>query len=809
MSTGMRICPVCETPTEESTCPEHGVSTVDPAILKQFEQHRLEIGEVIAERYRVEGFLGAGGMGGVYKCAQLNIQRPVAVKTLKRELMANQSHMKRFYLEARAASQLDHPNIVRIYDYGVDETQGLAYIAMEYLPGESLRQVLKRRGRLPEKEACHLLSQVAKALVSAHKVGMVHRDLKPANVNIRDLAAGEVEAKVLDFGLAKLTEDDLEEGEGLTETGVALGTPFYMSPEQVSGKPVDFRSDLYSLGCVLYELLQGNRPYQASGRTELAIKHVSAPVPDLSKELVDGEAPSAGLRSVLRMLMAKSADHRPDDTELVAVALMRLSRGETVMSSHLVSSGEATQTGRPAMAGDAAPVNELPDASEVADLIKTSMAPEVDLTETVVPVSEAATQIGQVLETKDLRAISDVEPEAVSSVEASPLSQEDEDDPIVGYEMAELEPDEVTSSTRWDHAPSPPAVQPSTRTTPIRPARFTRDRGDSLMDGLREFPTELRAGLTTFLTMAYILFVNPEILGQAIIIPDVNIGAQLMTATALAAAIGCFVMGLIARYPIALAPGMGLNAYFAFNVVLERDIPWQTALGAVFLSGLAFIVLSLTGARAVVVRAIPAQLKLAVSAGIGLFLVAVAFKTSGVLPEGGATNQADVMLVLFGFVLTGALVWLEIPGGLVLGIIATSVASAYLAAPVEEALSLSGRSWVAAPVWPSDLVGALDVGAALELGLFGVVFIFLFVDFFDTAGTLVGLGAKAGYLDEEGSLPRANQAFSADAIATTVGSMLGTSTTTSYIESAAGISEGGRTGLTAIIVGLCFLASTV
>ncbi|QDG53035.1 NCS2 family permease [Persicimonas caeni] len=324
---------------------------------------------------------------------------------------------------------------------------------------------------------------------------------------------------------------------------------------------------------------------------------------------------------------------------------------------------------------------------------------------------------------------------------------------------------------------------------------------------------EMRAGLTTFLTMAYILFVNPSILAQAIQIEDANVTAQLLTATALAACFGTLVMGLVARFPFALAPGMGLNAYFAFTVVLGMGIPWQTALGAVFISGLVFVLLSFGGVRQAIVNAIPGDLQIATSAGIGLFLAIIGASNAGIVADHpvtlvtlGDVASPGVALALGGFLITAVLMALRVRGAILAGIVLTSVAAVVLGAPVFDGEAFGGLSEgvIRAPAWPVDLFAKLDLTAALSLGLLDVVFIFFFVDLFDTAGTLVGLGHKAGYMDEEGRLPGASRAFFSDAIATCFGAILGTSTTTSYVESAAGVEEGGRTGLTAVAVALLF-----
>ena len=314
-------------------------------------------------------------------------------------------------------------------------------------------------------------------------------------------------------------------------------------------------------------------------------------------------------------------------------------------------------------------------------------------------------------------------------------------------------------------------------------------------------PTELIAGATTFLTMAYIIFVNPLILADA----GMDRGA-VFVATCLAAAYGSIAMGLLANYPVALAPGMGLNAYFTYGVVLGMGHAWQTALGAVMLSGVIFLVLSVLPVRAWIVDAIPRSLKTAISAGIGLFLAIIALKNAGIVVASPATlvtlgdlSQPGALLAVVGFLVILALDHRGVPGAVVLAIL--------LVTGIGIGLGVSEFQGVAsAPPSLAPTLLQLDLAGALELGLISIVFAFLFVDLFDTAGTLVGVAHRAGLLDEQGRLPRIGRALLADSTATIVGAGLGTSTTTSYIESAAGVKAGGRTGLTAVVVGLLFLA---
>ncbi|MET4698442.1 AGZA family xanthine/uracil permease-like MFS transporter [Constrictibacter sp. MBR-5] len=312
--------------------------------------------------------------------------------------------------------------------------------------------------------------------------------------------------------------------------------------------------------------------------------------------------------------------------------------------------------------------------------------------------------------------------------------------------------------------------------------------------------TEVVAGVTTFLTMAYITFVNPAILSDA----GMDFGA-VFVATCLAAAVGTLIMGLYANYPIALAPGMGLNAYFAYGVVGGMGYSWQVALGAVFLSGILFIALSLLPVREWLVNAIPRELKTAVSAGIGFFLAIIAMKNAGLIVDHPATlvtvgdvTSWPVILAGAGFVLMVALDVRRVPGAVIIGILATTALG--LALGVSEF-----RGVVSLPPDPSPTFLQLDIAGAFHVGLIAIVFTFLFVDLFDTAGTLVGVSHRAGLLDAQGRLPRLRQALLADSAATTAGAVFGTSTTTSYIESAAGIKAGGRTGLTAVVVACLFL----
>jgi len=318
--------------------------------------------------------------------------------------------------------------------------------------------------------------------------------------------------------------------------------------------------------------------------------------------------------------------------------------------------------------------------------------------------------------------------------------------------------------------------------------------------------TEVLAGFTTFLTMAYIVIVNPTILGQA----GMPIAA-VAAATCLAAGFGSILMGLIANYPIALAPGMGLNAYFTFTVVKGMGLPWETALGCVFLSGVAFLVLTVAGIRQLIVGAIPRPLFSAVAAGVGLFIAFIGLKEAGIIVADPATTVAlgdltkpTAALAILGLLIMGGLMVWRVKGAILIGIL--------VAAVVGWALGLakitpgeSGLSALTATAFKLDIPAALHLNGGMGMALAEVIFVFLFVDLFDNVGTLVAVTKKAGLVQPDGAIPRLNRILTADSIATIGGSLAGTSTVVSYIESASGVAAGGRTGLTAVVVGVLFL----
>ncbi len=314
--------------------------------------------------------------------------------------------------------------------------------------------------------------------------------------------------------------------------------------------------------------------------------------------------------------------------------------------------------------------------------------------------------------------------------------------------------------------------------------------------------TEIVAGCTTVLTMAYIIFVNPSILAEA----GMDHGA-VFVATCLASAIATAIMALYANYPLALAPGMGLNAYFTYGVVLGLGHSWQVALGAVFISGVIFLILSVLPVREYIINSIPRSLKMAISAGIGMFLGIIALKNAGVVVDHPATlvtlgdlTDTGTLLACLGFVLMVALEQRRVPGAIIVTILLVTAVG--IALGVSEAGGIVSLPPSLAPTFLQ-----LDIVGALETGLITIVFAFLFVDLFDNAGTLVGVAHRAGLLDKDGRLPRVGRVLISDSVATMTGAALGTSTVTSYVESTAGVKVGGRTGLTALVVALLFVAA--
>ena len=312
---------------------------------------------------------------------------------------------------------------------------------------------------------------------------------------------------------------------------------------------------------------------------------------------------------------------------------------------------------------------------------------------------------------------------------------------------------------------------------------------------------EIVAGITTFLTMSYILAVNPSLFSQLPGMP----GGSVFTSTALAAIIGCLAMAFIGKLPFGLAPGMGLNAFFVYSVCLGMGYSWQFALTAVFIEGILFIILTLTNVREAIVNAIPQSLRNAIGAGIGLFIAFIGLQSSGIVVLSDATlvqlgniTSGSGLLAFIGIIITSFLFAKNVPGAILIGILVTMLIGIPMGVTEFQGV-------LSAPESISPIFCKFQFDKIFSLDMFAIVFTFMFIDLFDTVGTLVGVCTKAGMADKNGKIDRLNHAFMADAIATTAGACLGTSTTTTYVESAAGVAQGGRSGLTAFVVGACFV----
>lgn len=314
--------------------------------------------------------------------------------------------------------------------------------------------------------------------------------------------------------------------------------------------------------------------------------------------------------------------------------------------------------------------------------------------------------------------------------------------------------------------------------------------------------TEIIAGITTFLTMAYILAVNPSIFG-ALATQGMPTDA-VFTATALAAIVGCLVMSIYAKKPFGLAPGMGLNAFFVFTVCLGMGHSWQMALTAIFLEGILFILLTITNVRKLIVDAIPMNLKRAIGAGIGLYIAFIGLKSAGIIVSSDSTSvtlgtlsDSTSILAIIGLLLTSVLVILKVRGGMLLGILVTTIIGIPMGVTHFNGL-------LSTPPSISSIFCQFEWSQIFSWDMVAIVFTFLFIDMFDTIGTVVGVSVKSGMVDEKGNVDGINKVLMADAVATVAGAMFGTSTTTTYIESASGVSEGGRTGLTSFAIAVCF-----
>jgi adenine/guanine/hypoxanthine permease len=320
--------------------------------------------------------------------------------------------------------------------------------------------------------------------------------------------------------------------------------------------------------------------------------------------------------------------------------------------------------------------------------------------------------------------------------------------------------------------------------------------------------TEVFAGFTTFLTMAYIVVVNPLILGDA----GLPV-AGVAVATCLSAGFGSILMGLLSNYPLALAPGMGLNAYFTYTVVKGMGLPWQTALGCVFLSGVAFMLLTLAGVRRLIIKALPRSLFAAVGGGIGIFIAFIGLRDAGIVVPSpgtvvglGKVTAAPTALAILGLLVIASLQVMRVRAAILIGIVSIAILAWVLGVSHFAPASYSLTS-LSSTAFKLDIPAALNLKGGLGMSLVEIIFVFLFVDMFDNIGTLVAVTKRAGLVDKDGSVPRLNRILLADSISMLVGALAGTSPVTSYIESASGVAVGGRTGLTSVVVGILFLAT--
>ncbi len=351
--TDTRLCPICGRVCDSRRCPDDGFPTVRQSFLEEATGD-ARAGEVFAERYAIERMIGKGGFGRVYLATQLGIDRPVALKTLHAEHLREPRHLRRFLLEAKSASRLSSPHVVRVYDFGIDDETGTPFLALEYLRGRTLTSLIARDAPLAPAPAAALLAQVCRALVDAGAEGIVHRDLKPDNIFLMHTREGGEFLKVMDFGIAKVVGADSSESDGLTDTGMAVGTPRYMAPEQVKSQPVDFRTDLYALGCILTELLTGAPPFQATDRTTLLTQHMEKPPPPLPDPLPSGEALPEALAVLHRALLCKEPHGRPASAAALLTVLEAVEAGREVDPEKELR--KPARPTRPAMEAEAASV---------------------------------------------------------------------------------------------------------------------------------------------------------------------------------------------------------------------------------------------------------------------------------------------------------------------------------------------------------------------------------------------------------------------------------------------------------------------
>ena len=330
--------------------------------------------------------------------------------------------------------------------------------------------------------------------------------------------------------------------------------------------------------------------------------------------------------------------------------------------------------------------------------------------------------------------------------------------------------------------------------------RSLLERFFKLEDHNTSIGSEVVAGATTFITMVYIIFVNPQMMAAS----GMDQGASFV-GTCIAAALACFFMGLYANWPVGMAPGMGLNAFFTYTVVGDMGYSWQIALGAVFLAGILFVIMSVTRLRRWMLDSIPLNMRIAMGVGVGLFVGFIGLKSGGIIVANGATyltlgdlTRPDTVLAAFGFTVISVLSIRKVPGAIIIGILSTTIVALFMGL-------VEFNGLVAAPPDITPTFMQLDILGALDVAMVSVVIAFLFVNLFDTAGTLLGVASRAGLVDEQGNAQNLDRALKADSSSSVMGAFFGCAPVTSYVESSAGVEAGGRTGLTAVIVGMCFL----
>ena len=330
--------------------------------------------------------------------------------------------------------------------------------------------------------------------------------------------------------------------------------------------------------------------------------------------------------------------------------------------------------------------------------------------------------------------------------------------------------------------------------------RSLLERFFKLEDHNTSISSEVVAGATTFITMVYIIFVNPQMMAAS----GMDQGASFV-GTCIAAALACFFMGLYANWPVGMAPGMGLNAFFTYTVVGDMGYSWQIALGAVFLAGILFVIMSVTRLRRWMLDSIPLNMRIAMGVGVGLFVGFIGLKSGGIIVANGATyltlgdlTRPDTVLAAFGFTVISVLSIRKVPGAIIIGILSTTIVALFMGL-------VEFNGLVAAPPDITPTFMQLDILGALDVAMVSVVIAFLFVNLFDTAGTLLGVASRAGLVDEQGNAQNLDRALKADSSSSVMGAFFGCAPVTSYVESSAGVEAGGRTGLTAVIVGMCFL----